>query len=92
MSVERFFDREDEDKRFLYRQIQMAQDPVKAEENFRNCLAKINSPEHYREYAQSGFYTYVCGENRTIAQARAEIEKNFMLRPRFPVCRMECPG
>ena len=81
MSVERFFDREDEDKRFLYRQIQMAQDPVKAEENFRNCLAKVNSPEHYQEYAQSGFYTYVRGEDSTIAQAMAEIEKHFMLLP-----------
>ena len=59
MSVERFFDREDEEKQFLLRQIQRCEDPKATTENFRQCLMKINSPECYQEYAQSGFFTIV---------------------------------
>lgn len=79
MSVERFFDREDPEKRFLYEQIQRAPDPEKAMENYRRCLAKVNSPEHYAEFAQSGFYTCVRGENSTIPGVLAELERHFQL-------------
>lgn len=80
MSVEMFFDREDEEKQFLYRQIQQAPDPEKAMENFKNCIAKINSPEHYREFEESGFFTYIRKEASTISEALAAIEKHFKLK------------
>ncbi|WP_312103079.1 hypothetical protein [Lachnoclostridium sp.] len=80
LSVERFFDREDEDKQFIYQQIQKAQYPIKAMENYKNCLAKVNSLEHYKEYEESGFYTYIRNEDSTISKAMAEIEKHFLLQ------------
>ena len=59
MSVEKFFDRKDPDKQFLFREIQKCNDPKKTMENFRACIAKVNSKEHYDEYAKSGFFTVV---------------------------------
>lgn len=79
MSVDRFFDREDPEKQFLYQKILEAPDPEAAMANFRNCLAKINGPEHYREFAESGFFTYVRREDSTIADALAQLENHFGL-------------
>lgn len=80
MSVGRFFDREDAEKQFIYQQIRLAPDPESAMENYRACLMRINSPEHYREYAESGFFTYVRDEKSTIEQAEEKIERHFGLR------------
>lgn len=79
MSVDRFFDREDPEKQFLLRKIQEAPDPAAAMENFRNCIAKVNSPEHYREFAESGLYTYIRTEESTLESALQQIEKHFEL-------------
>ena len=59
MSVERFFDREDPEKQFLLSVLESCDDPQAAMENYREGLRRINSPEHYREYAESGFFTVV---------------------------------
>lgn len=59
MSVERFFDREDPEKRFLLRVIESCENSEAVMENYRQGLARINSSEHYDEYAQSGFFTIV---------------------------------
>ena len=59
MSVERFFDRSDPDKQFLLRVIDSCEDPKAVMENYRAGLARINSREHYEEYANSGFFTLV---------------------------------
>lgn len=80
MSVNRFFDREDPEKQFLLQKIQEASDPAATMENFRNCIAEINSPEHYREFAESGFFTYVRTENSTIPEALAKLEEHFELK------------
>lgn len=80
MSVDRFFDREDPEKQFLYQKILEASDPEAAMANFRNCLAKINGPEHYREFAESGFFTYVRRNDSTIADAMAQLENHFGLK------------
>ena len=79
MSVDRFFDRPDAEKQFLYRKILEAPDPDAAMVNYRKCLEKINSPEHYREFAESGFFTYVRTDESTIEDARQQIEKHFGL-------------
>lgn len=57
MSVERFFDRNDPEKKFLLEQINASKDPQKTMENYKACIAKCNSREHYEEYANSGFFT-----------------------------------
>lgn len=57
MSVERFFDREDPEKQFLLRVLEGMEDPESALENWRQCIALVNSPETYETYANSGFFT-----------------------------------
>ena len=58
MSVERFFDRSDEDKQFLLSVIDNCPDPKWAEENFRACIARVNSPEVYEAFENSGFAVF----------------------------------
>lgn len=57
MSAERFFDRPDPEKQFLLSVIQSCPDPEAALRNFQVCIARVNSPERYRAFAQSGFFT-----------------------------------
>ena len=59
MSVERFFDRSDPEKRFLLEVIESCENSEAVMENYRSGLALINSREHYDEYAGSGFFTVV---------------------------------
>ena len=63
MSVDRFFDRSDPDKQFLLRVIDSCENRDEVMENYRRGLARINSKEHYDEYANSGFFTVVRENN-----------------------------
>ena len=63
MSVERFFDRDDPDKRFLLDVIESCDNPEAVMENYRRGLALINSKAHYDEYRDSGFFTVVREDN-----------------------------
>ena len=63
MSVERFFDRDDPEKRFLLNVIESCDDPEAVMANYRRGLERINSREHYDEYAESGFFTVVREDN-----------------------------
>lgn len=65
MSVERFFDRADPEKQFLLGVIDSCDDPEAVMENYRKGLERINSKEHYDEYANSGFFTVVREDNGT---------------------------
>jgi len=65
MSVERFFDRADPEKQFLLGVIDSCDDPEAVMENYRKGLERINSREHYDEYANSGFFTVVREDNGT---------------------------
>lgn len=79
MSVERFFDRSDPEKRFILDQINQADNPEKAMENYRKCLEKINSKEVYDRYANSGFYTIVRDDNSTIEKTLLKLKTHFGL-------------
>jgi len=79
MSVDRFFDRPDADKQFLYRKLMECPDPEAALANYRKCLEKINSAEHYRAFAESGFYTHLRRENSTIEDTLKQLEEHFLL-------------
>lgn len=79
MSVERFFDREDPEKKFLLEKIQEAADPVAAMRNFQACIARINGRENYEEFIQSGLFTYVRRDDSTIEEALSLLEKHFEL-------------
>lgn len=63
MSVERFFDRSDLEKRFLLSVIDSCENSSEVMENYRKGLERINSKEHYDEYANSGFFTVVREDN-----------------------------
>ena len=63
MSVERFFDRSDPDKQFLLQVIQGCEDADAVMKNYREGLARINSRQHYEEFANSGFFTIVRENN-----------------------------
>ena len=65
MIVDRFFDREDPEKQFLLGVIDSCDNPEAVMENYRKGLERINSKEHYDEYANSGFFTVVREDNGT---------------------------
>jgi hypothetical protein len=81
MSVEKFFARNDPDKVFIKEQIMQAKDPEKTMANYRECIARVNSKEHYDEYVQSGFYTLVRKnvEKDTKADTLEMLAKHFGL-------------
>ena len=80
ISVNLFFNRPDRDKQFLYRLMMEEPDPDAALENFRQCLARINSPENYNAFANSGFHVLCRDENRTIEETLALAERHFGLQ------------
>ena len=81
ISVNRFFDRPDRDKQFLYRLILEEEDPERAMENYRQGLMRINSRERYDRFLRSGFPVLLRDEDRSIAGTLALAEKVFGLSP-----------
>ena len=79
VSVERFFQRPDAEKQFIYRQILQAADPAAAMANYRAVLERVNSPERYRAYEQSGFFTLKRDDRRTPEQTMAILAGHFGL-------------
>lgn len=79
LSVERFFDRPDAEKQFLYRQIIEGPDPEQTMANFRACVALANSPERYAAFAESGFFTHLRTDESTIEGTLAVLEAHFGL-------------
>lgn len=78
-SVDRFFDRSDPEKQFLFNQIQRCPDPELTMSRFRASIARINSPENYRKFEESGFFTLVRNENRTQEETCDILAKHFRL-------------
>lgn len=79
MSVDRFFERPDADKQFIYRKLLENPDPECAIANYRKVLEKINSREHYEEFAGSGFFTHLRTEESTIEGTLSILEQHFNL-------------
>ena len=81
MIVDRFFDRVDPEKQFLLGVIDSCDDPSAVMDNYRKGLERINSKEHYDEYANSGFFTVVREDNGfdTREQVCDMIAKHFGL-------------
>ena len=63
MSVDRFFDRDDPEKKFILSVIKSCDHPEAVMENYRRGLALINSQKHYDELAGSGFFTIIREDN-----------------------------
>ena len=79
ISVNLFFDRPDREKQFLYRLMLEEKDPEAALENFRQCLARINSQENYDTFLNSGFRVILRDENRSVEETVALAERELGL-------------
>ncbi|MBR5224763.1 MAG: hypothetical protein IKV90_03750 [Clostridia bacterium] len=80
ISVNLFFNRPDREKQFLYRLLMEEKDPERALENFRQCLARINSPENYEKFLHSGFRVILRDEDRSPEQTLALAEEMLGLK------------
>lgn len=80
ISVNRFFDRPDREKQFLYRLMMDEPDPEVALDNFRQCLSRINSRENYNAFLHSGFQVLTRDDNRCVEQTVALAERMLGLK------------
>jgi len=83
ISVNLFFNRPDREKQFLYRLMMEEPDPTASLENFRQCLARINSRENYERFLNSGFRVILRDENRSIEDTLALAESELGLREKY---------
>ena len=77
--INRFFDRPDPEKQFLYKLMLEEPDPEKALENYRHGLELICSQESYDEFLNSGFKVILRDDSRSIEQTMALVEEAFGL-------------
>lgn len=80
ISVNLFFNRPDKEKQFLYRLLMEEEDSTGAMENFRQCLARINSRENYDAFLHSGFRVILRDEDRSIDETLSLVENEFGLK------------
>ena len=79
VSVNRFFERPDREKQYLYQLIMKEPDPEAAMENYRECLMMVNSREQYEQFLHSGFQVILRDDNRTAEETLALVEQAFGL-------------
>ena len=79
ISINRFFDRPDREKQFLYKLLITEENPEKALDNFKNCLKRINNEEKYNFFLNSGFNVIIRDEERSIEETLQLVEKYFKL-------------
>ncbi len=84
ISVNRFFERPDREKQFLYRLIMEEPDPEAAMENYRQGLMLINSQEGYDRFLNSGFNVILRDDSRSIEETLALVEQCFGLGRQQP--------
>ena len=60
-------------------------DPERSLENFRQCLARINSPENYAAFLNSGFKVILRDENRTVEETMALAEEMLGLKEKYGI-------
>lgn len=78
-SVNRFFERPDREKQFLYRLLMQEDDSAQAMDNFRECLNRINSREIYNGFLNSGFNVILRDDNRSVDETLKLAEEAFGL-------------
>lgn len=80
ISVNRFFERPDKEKQFLYQLLLNEDNSASAMENFRECLKQVNSREVYDKFLNSGFKVILRDDDRTIEETFLLVEKAFHLK------------
>ena len=84
ISVNRFFERPDREKQFLYRLIMEENNPEAAMANYRRGLELINSRERYEAFLHSGFPVILRDESRSMEETLALAETIFGLKETQP--------
>lgn len=79
ISVNRFFERSDKEKQFLYKLLLQEENPNEALDNFRKCLERINTEENYQMYFNSGFNVIIRDDDRSIDETLKLVEEKFKL-------------
>lgn len=79
ISVQRFFERPDKEKQFLYQLLLKEDNPEDAMINFRECLKRINSQERYMMFQKSGFKVITRDEKRSIEETLSLVEEKLDL-------------
>ena len=79
ISVNRFFERPDREKQFLYQLLMDEENRENAMDNFRECLRRINSKTAYDRFLNSGFNVLLRDDNRTVEETLELVEKKFKL-------------
>ncbi len=79
ISVNRFFERPDKEKQFLYRLLLDEDNPEEAMENFKQCLKRVNSRAIYDSFLHSGFRVIIRDENRSVEETLVLVESEFGL-------------
>ena len=84
IGINRFFDRPDAEKQFLYQLMMEEPDPQAALDNYREMLTQLHSKESYSELLNAGFAVIWRDENRTIEQTMDLADRVFGLTPDIP--------
>lgn len=79
ISVNEFFNRKDPEKLFILDQIMKTENPESTLENFKKCIEKVNSLEHYNEFLNSGFKCFIRKEKSNLEYRYNQIIKHFKL-------------
>lgn len=80
VSVNRFFERPDREKQFLYQLLMQEPNPNAAMANFREMLTRVNSKEKYDRFLHSGFRVLLRDDNRTVNETLEIVEGLLKLR------------
>ncbi len=80
VSVDRFFERPDREKQFLYQLLMQEPDPDAAMANFREMLMRVNSKEAYDKLLYSGFKVLLRDDNRTVEETLSIVEEMLRLK------------
>ena len=80
ISVNRFFERSDREKQFLYQLLMQEPDPDAAMVNFREMLMRVNSKEAYDKFFNSGFKVLLRDDNRTVKETLEIVEELLRLK------------
>ena len=78
--INRFFDRPDAEKQFLYQLMLEEPDPRAALDNYREMLTRLHSKESYDELLRSGFPVVHRDENRSQEETVLLAEEIFGLK------------
>ncbi len=80
VSVNRFFERPDREKQFLYQLLMQEPDPEAAMANFKEMLTRVNSKEVYDRFLHSGFRVLIRDDSRSVEETFELVRKMLKLQ------------